>query len=361
MPFYADLEKLSPEKFIHISRRLLNLKNGIEYAGIPPKSFGKLLLATWNIREFDSSSFGKRLEESMYYIAEIIAHFDLVAIQEVRDDLDGLRRLMKLLGKHWQVVFTDVTQGAEGNKERMAYVFDTRKVEFGGLAGELVLPPDRKSKLPQKQWARTPYAVGFKIGWYRFMMVSVHLIYGKSGANAPERIEEIKLLSEFLAERAEDTNAWSNNIILLGDFNIFHPSTKTFEALAEHFRIPDEIMNLPSNAKQSKHFDQIAFRTPYLNELIGRNSDMKAGVFNFFDYVFKADDEYLYQKEMGNAAEKNTNYYCTYFRTHQMSDHLPMWMELPIDRSSQYLEGLASGILEKTGGMNENVQKEDGF
>jgi hypothetical protein len=195
-------------------------------------------------------------------------------------------------------------QGAEGNKERMAYFFDTRKVEFGGLAGALVLPMDRKSKLPQRQWSRTPYAVGFKVGWCRFMLVSVHLVYGKSGVNSPERLEEVRLLSEFLANKVDDPSTWLNNIILLGDFNIFHSNTKTFEALAEHFIIPDEIMDLPSNAKQDKHFDQIAFRTLYLNELIGRNSDMKAGVFNFFDYVFKDDDEQFYQEEMGDAAEK---------------------------------------------------------
>jgi hypothetical protein len=46
----------------------------------------------------------------MYYIAEIISHFDLVAVQDVRDDLDGLRRLMKLLGKHWKVIFIDVSR-----------------------------------------------------------------------------------------------------------------------------------------------------------------------------------------------------------------------------------------------------------
>ena len=30
-------------------------------------------------------------------------------------------------------------------------------------------------------------------------------------------------------------------------------------------------------------------------------------------------------------------YYRTYWRTHQMSDHLPMWVELKIDFSRQYL------------------------
>ena len=32
------------------------------------------------------------------------------------------------------------------------------------------------------------------------------------------------------------------------------------------------------------------------------------------------------------------NYYKTHWRTHQMSDHLPMWVELRIDFSEQYLK-----------------------
>jgi endonuclease/exonuclease/phosphatase family metal-dependent hydrolase len=44
-----------------------------------------MLLATWNIRDFDSNKFGfgPRLPETFYYIAEIISCFDLVAVQEV--------------------------------------------------------------------------------------------------------------------------------------------------------------------------------------------------------------------------------------------------------------------------------------
>ncbi len=366
MPYYTDLNKLNPGVSSHIAERLLSLKKGLIDSGVPKKSFHKLLLATWNIREFDSPSFGRRTDESIYYIAEIISHFDLVAIQEVRDDLDGLRRLMDVLGKNWKVIFTDVTEGRAGNKERMAYIFDARKIEFGGLASELVLSPEKKSELSGHQWARTPFAVGFHAGWYRFMLVSAHLIYGKSGANSPERVKEMKVLSDFLAERSEKQTTWSDTIVLLGDFNIFNTETKTFEALAENFMIPDEIMTLPSNIKGNRHFDQIAFRTPYLNELVGSKSGVKAGVFNFFDYVFKEDDEPLYENMMGEKYEgksekAKSTYYKTYFRTHQMSDHLPMWIELPVDRSHNFLEDIQSGKSERGGGKNPNEQIRNAF
>jgi len=101
--------------------------------GHPGATFEQtLLLATWNIREFDAPAYGERLEEAYYYIAEIIARFDLVAIQEVRRDLKALDRVCDLLGPNWAHIVTDVTEGQRGNDERMAFLYDTRKVQFAG-------------------------------------------------------------------------------------------------------------------------------------------------------------------------------------------------------------------------------------
>jgi hypothetical protein len=67
----------------------------------------------------------------------------MVAVQEVRDNLDALDSLMYILGSWWKYLVSDVTLGAQGNRERHAYIYDTRKITFGGLAGELV-PPMKK-------------------------------------------------------------------------------------------------------------------------------------------------------------------------------------------------------------------------
>jgi hypothetical protein len=55
------------------------------------KRDSNLLLATWNIRDFDSNKFGwgHRLPETYYYLAEILGCFDLVAVQEVNRDLQA--------------------------------------------------------------------------------------------------------------------------------------------------------------------------------------------------------------------------------------------------------------------------------
>lgn len=104
-----------------------------------------LRIATWNIREFDTKKYGGRLKESLYYIAEIISHFDLIALQEVREDLGALNAVIGILGKHeWSYIATDVTEGRPGNRERMVFVYNNNKVRFTNIAGEITLAEKEK-------------------------------------------------------------------------------------------------------------------------------------------------------------------------------------------------------------------------
>ena len=286
-----------------------------------------------------------RGREPLFYIAEIVDRFDLVAVQEVRDDLTALNKLMGYLGGWWKCVLTDVTEGARGNRERMAFLYDSRKIRFGGLAGEVVVP-DVDRLQPAKQLARTPFVVGLQAGWFRFTICTTHILYGRAMADDPDRLEEIRVLAEFLADRTRERYAWSKNMILLGDFNIFDTSDRTSKAITDAgFLVPDQLQKLPSNAPQTRHYDQIAFAAPDLQDQLEL---CRAGVFNFYDQVYRKEDEALYAGVMGKAYTETkdgkardergrTTYYNTW-RTFQMSDHLPMWIELKIDFGQQYLE-----------------------
>ncbi|MCG8431767.1 MAG: endonuclease/exonuclease/phosphatase family protein [Candidatus Omnitrophica bacterium] len=346
MPFYYRIDP-NTAAGKRTAGRLLVLRKQLEEE-VPRRTINDtLLLATWNIREFDSPAYGERLDESFYYIAEIISHFDLVAIQEVRENLKGLDKLRKILGSYWRYIVTDVTEGRAGNKERMAFLFDSRKVDLGGLAGEVVIAPVKKGKKtyePVRQLARTPFICGFRAGWFKFLLCTVHILYGASKADDPLRVKEIEELGKFLARRAKQKTAWSNNLILLGDFNIFRPSDPTFKALTDvKFVIPDKIQKLPSNAAGNKHYDQIAFMLDK-----NRLGMEKAGVFDFYKSVFREEDEKTYIPAMSSSyyktskgkkrnAKSKRSYYKTYWRTHQMSDHLLMWVELKIDFGKEYL------------------------
>lgn len=108
------------------------------------------------------------------------------------------------------------------------------------------------------------------------------------------------------------------------------------------FAVPPELQRLPSNVAQDKYYDQIAFRErPDRFGFTGR-----PGVFDFTESVFRDQDEAAYAAYMelayqttgrGTPRKDKSLHYRTYWRTHQMSDHLPMWVELQIDHSDEYL------------------------
>lgn len=348
MPFYYPLTRLSISQRKPIVAGLKRLRTGFrkpltpkEIAPIPRRDLrNSLLLATWNIRELDSGKGGPRTDEAIYYIAEIIDQFDLVAVQEVREDLYALERVMSALGKHWRYICTDVTLGTQGNGERMAFLYDSRKVSFTGLAGELVIPGDFK----KLQFARTPFITSWQCGWAKFSLCTVHIYYGKAVKDDPKRVTEIQSLVKLLGSRTkkrkvdrggEKIEIPGENLVLLGDFNIFGREDATMKALidGETFSVSPELQKVPgSNVDKKKHYDQIACGTYKFRF----EPTVNAGIFDFYQFVFREDqDAARFAKLYGSQSFKQ-------WRTFQMSDHLVMWQEFKIDFADEYLETLES-------------------
>ena len=367
MTYIGGLRNHKPvEERKRIASNLLRLKREITKQGVPERTVDEtLLLASFNIRDFDSNKFGhgKRLKESFYYLAEMIAAFDLVALQEINDNLSGLTNLMSHLGTGWDYIATDTS----GNSERMVFVYDKKKVKFRNIAGEIVLPykslkrkefldfaksveglsPDEFKKLaydrdalnPNRQFSRTPFVVSFQSGWFKFKICTVHIFYGAtSGIKLKRRQREIREVAKFLKKRADKDK--KENYILLGDFNIVSPEHKTMEALTGNgFVIPEEIQK--SNVKETMYYDQIAFRLKD-QELMPQ----AANVFTFFNAVYKTNEFETYKpyiKATSSSAAGKTDadlkkYYKDEWRTFQISDHKIMWVELKINFSEKYLK-----------------------
>lgn len=372
MPIYSDLRKWKDEAArSHVADRLLAIRNKLKNEVFPAKSDRSLLLATWNIRDFDSNKFGhgRRLPESFYYIAEIISAFDIVAVQEVNRDLSALWKVKGLLGPSWDFIATDTTEGSGGNTERLAFLYDRRKVRFRKIAGEVVLPKGQKIVSRKKlrtdrdsgaevvqedelQFARTPFVVAFQSNWFKFNLCTVHIYFGSSsGKKLEQRIAEIERIAKFFAKRQEKEEG---DYILLGDFNIVSPEHRTMEALeAQDFQIPENLKKEKTNLKGDKHYDQIALKVEDKRLEIGAS-----GVFDFRRLVFRSQDFDSYfdkmhaskrdfhqkgaKKGQPRTDEEKLDYYLEEWRTWQMSDHMPMWVELKTDFSDDYLEALKS-------------------
>lgn len=372
MPRYTDPEVMEPavrERCVsHLLslRSFLRAKTGGKKADelrVPWKGLDRsLLVATWNVRELGrNEKHGPRLDESLFYIAEVISAFDVVALQEVNEDLRDFHRIMGLLGDDWGFLLTDITLGKRGNWERMAFVYDRRKVTFEGLAGQVVVPEvERYAGVelhPRKQLARTPMMVGFRSGWFRFTVCTVHVYYGAAVANEPTRLREIEVLSRILAERAASEHAWAPNMLLLGDFNIFAPQDRTYEAIQEAGFLLPEVLRDFEAGDAGKHYDQIAILSRYdaqTRKLVAR---ARGGSLRLFDKVFRDDEEALYaahydrRKYKGGAAGRSRYY--RDWRTYQLSDHRPLWIELKSDFATEYLGKLLRDLKAEASGRGK--------
>lgn len=337
-------------------KNLIKLREQLDKEVPQKTAANSLLLATWNIRQFDKNT---RKQESLYYIAEIMSRFDLIAVQEVRDQKQGLEKVMSILGKNWSYISTDVTEGGPGNSECIAFVYDTNKVSFKNMAGEIVLPKELLID-DNLQFARTPFCVSFQSGWFKFNLATVHILYGKEKEQLERRRKEIETLAQFLNTRAKNEEF---NYVVLGDFNIPDVGDRYMRALEDNgFHIPDDIKKHPTDLGETKHYDQIAFNL-HLNDTmqIFDEKEQRSGAFNFTKSVYGENDYEEYLDVMPDkktsvpnpdkpgknktvkerrTGEEAKSYFKSYYRTFQMSDHLPLWVELKVDFSGQYLEDL---------------------
>ncbi|WP_066483433.1 MULTISPECIES: endonuclease/exonuclease/phosphatase family protein [unclassified Sphingomonas] len=364
-----------------VAERLAALKAALQREITQGTSERSLRLATWNLMHFGNGGGYRRTPESMLYIAEIIDHFDLVAVQEVNRDLTALDTLVNdHLGTDWDYLVTDTAggtsrEGGPGNHERLAFLYRRGKVHFARETGEIVLPEGQEIAAPgadgvtrHVQFARTPFTVAFRAGWLKFKLCTVHIFYGDAREGSPEmaqRRAEIAQIARFLADRQADEaraavrrareDGWVRpedagrdaNYILLGDFNIVSPAHETMQALeAAGFTVPTALHT--TNLGNDHHYDQIAVKAAHPGFAV-RNS----GVFDMLGHVYRDEDAAFYIDHLkperiavdgdGNLRprDRQVDYFRRYYRRHQMSDHKLLWCEIAIDYADAYLAEIA--------------------
>ncbi len=287
----------------------------------------QLLVATWNLKNFGSlaevwtagaADNPKRDWRALWAIAEVLARFDVIALQEVTGNLRALRTLMKSLGARWQFLMTDVTLGSAGGGERMAFLFDGARVELSGLAGELVVPPEWlaggvAAGALQRQFARTPYAVSFRAGDATLILVTLHVLYG---ASAAERLPELEGIARWMADWAQRSNRWHHNLVALGDFNIDRKGDALWQAFTSTglvvpdalHAVPRSIFANPARPDTDKFYDQIAWFTAGARRLIDLDL-CAAGSADFVPHLYR--DIGLTRAQL----------------QYRVSDHYPLWVE----------------------------------
>ena len=173
-----------------------------------------------------------------------------------------------------------------------------------------------------------------------------------SGAQLKRRIAEIERLVKFFADRQDNASRQEKdrfgnveNYIMLGDFNVISPDHQTMEALkSEGFAVPEAIDGENVRKKGDHFYDQIAVRVKDKRfRVVG------GGLVDIYADVFRDEDREIYKALLPKSdPEKDEKFKAKTpealyrkWRTWQMSDHSPLWIEIATDFADHYLQEFA--------------------
>jgi endonuclease/exonuclease/phosphatase family metal-dependent hydrolase len=284
---------------------------------IPRKTSKTLLVATWNIANLGVQD---RLDSDYALIAEMVTWFDLVAVQEVNDNLRGIDAIHEKLPSRYDLLFSD----ASGNQERQAFLYDSRKISRLREVGRVSIPP---SDLPRIRRAdsstgfrgfdRGPYLASFESGSFRFGLLNVHLFYGsKKAADVQRRVLETFAVAWWADKIHRDAFSYVEDVVPLGDFNLpkAQAGDRIFDALVSlGLQLPPHTSQIGSAIASDNHYDQLAF-------FPGGAQTRFTGACNVFDF-----DGALFQ-DLWNDPKRTPKQFLEYARFH-ISDHRPLWAE----------------------------------
>ncbi len=107
--------------------------------GLPARRDGSVVLASFNIRKL--GQIKNRSAGAWAFLKRFCERCDLIAVQEVTDNLEGLAHLKGLLGELYGMVASDITGGVAGKPkgmtERLAFLFRWDRVERTEVASDI--------------------------------------------------------------------------------------------------------------------------------------------------------------------------------------------------------------------------------
>lgn len=364
-----------------------------ERFGLPRREYGSVLLGSFNIRKLGSAR--RRNPDTWEFLASVCRSFDLLAVQEIMDDLSGLRQLMSLLGPEFSLVVSDQTgvfPGEPGLGERLGFIYRWNVVERMEVASDVTydrtkvidsiasnydafvgnMAPyakrladyhsgQRKTK-PRLNlrvflsFIRQPFCVAFRINGhpgttpYEFMAINAHLYFGNY---IDDRRQEFNALVDWIMSRfTTQSHAYYPNFILMGDLNLDYDNP-----LRDRARIEERIKSLngelveanvnfpfldvhPSrhevfrtNARMTETFDQIGLfnrdpRLPTYTDNATMGSQSRGPDYGVFEFCHLFSEAVIDRPFEELSATEKSGFIARF--EHKVSDHMPLWVRLPL-------------------------------
>lgn len=278
------MARFSEQEWSRIGAELGRHDRADEPYGLPERRDGSVILSSFNIRALGNpktrtpSRGSGRTQGAWDLLARYVSRCDFIAIQEVKDDLSGLKRLKEALdeSEKYALIVSDVTgarPGQDATQERLAFLYRWDRLERTELASDITF--DRRAVLqtiygkwqefkadfdrhdalmniyesnllafqnsqrdsrPDKPtfvlsnfltFMRTPHVASFRVKGANgaeaipFHAVNAHLLYGDKGRSSEERKMEFDALVDWLRWRTKSVKRlYQQNIMLFGDMNL---------------------------------------------------------------------------------------------------------------------------------------------
>ncbi len=294
--------------------------------GMPKKSKAGLLIGSWNIANLGAQV---RRECDLELIAEMLGWFDVIAVQECRENIADLYAAVHYMGARYRVVMSD----AGGNNERMVFVYDAKKLALLDEVGEVTLAPVAMQSVRLSRdiptsasrsfagFDRSPYLGSFTLVHHPLsvQLLNVHLFFGSEGRGDVERRAlETAAVAKWTALRNQSPYAGARELIALGDFNMPKPRRDggniVYDALTSRGLVtPPHSTVVGSSIASDNRYDQVAMFPETTRKWL-----VNVGVFDFDAVVFRD----LWERKGQQVFNEYVRYY--------LSDHRVMWVEVGV-------------------------------
>ena len=264
-------------------------------------------IATFNIKTFGEKKSSTREVpgegvDVMGTIAQVVSHFDVVAIQEIHAGGIPVQRLVDLInasgGRYAATVSEPIRTEDSNYSESYAYVWDDSRIRL--VQNSAYVVHDN-----HKRMDREPMVASFETRVqptatqrpFRFTMINVHTDPDKVSAKVQGN--EINVLDDVFVRvrQYEYETAGEEDCILVGDLNV---NSAGLQELAMIPGVETIAGDIPTNTRRTKTYDHI---------LIDRNMTREylPGRFGVIDF----------QRDLGLTERQAL----------LVSDHMPVWAE----------------------------------
>jgi deoxyribonuclease-1-like protein len=256
-------------------------------------------VASFNIQVFGEQKVSNA--DVARVLADVVRHFDIVAVQEIRDEQQSLLpRFLQAVnapGLRYDYVIGP-RLGRTTSKEQYAYIYNSDTIEVDRRALYTVSDPDdllhREPLVASFRCRRAEPNLAFT-----FTLVNIHT------DPTPQTLKEELTLLDDLFQSVRSHPRGEDDVILLGDFNANHQQMGDLSRMPGlAFAVTGSGANklLATNITGKAQYDNLVFDRAATQEFLGRS-----GVFDF-----------LREYNLSQSQAK------------LISDHLPVWAEFSI-------------------------------